>query len=152
MSVPEDQFDEFDETPPEPAPKSSKLREALERTQAENAQLREQVAENEKLRNENTLYKANLGNLNEDQQKAVLATSAEMTADALRSQAEKLGFVEPPAPAAPPEDLEVFDRVADAVAGGLPADGGGYDAELAAARDEDEMLAVMRKYNKPIKL
>lgn len=112
--------------------------------------LREQSEQFANVQRENAVYKANLGDLSEAQQQAVLATAKEITADALRSQAELLGFVAPPAPAAPVDDIEVFDRVAAATAGGANPAAGSYEAELQNARNEAEVLAVMARYGKQV--
>lgn len=151
MSMPEDQFDDDLDEQPEDSSVIRNLRKQAKDQAAELKALRDQQAEAGELRKKLAVYEANLGNLNEDQQKAVLATSAEMTADALRSQAEKLGFVQPPEPAAPAEDIQAFDRVSQAVAQGqAPEAAANYEAELANAKNEGEVLAIVAKYGQPI--
>lgn len=143
-----DQYD--DEEQPEPQKGPRELRAQIDALNAENARLKEVAERTAQLEAENGLFKANLGTLSEAQQKAVLATADQMTAEALRSQAELLGFIEPPAPAAPPADIAAHDKIAQVVAGG---DGGGpnpanYDAEVSAANSPDELRAIMAKYGR----
>ena len=147
-----DQYDddELDDDQPDESSVIKGYRKTAREQAKEITALREQVAQAAVLEKENNLYKANLGDLNEHQQAAVLATAKEITAEALRSQAELLGFVAPPEPTVPTEDLAAFDRVADAVAGGGVPDAASYDAEIKAARTQDEVLAVMAKYGSPV--
>lgn len=147
---PDDLYDELDDTEPEPERESGprSLRNKLRQAERERDELRAQAEEAETLRKENALFKANLSNLNEDQQAAVLATSKEMSAEALRSQAERLGFVEPAAPAAPVEDLQAFDRVAQATAGGTVPNPSSYEDEVAGANSPEELRAVMARHGR----
>lgn len=151
MSMPDEYDEEIEDEQQEPEQQSGarSLRNKLKQAERERDELRARAERAEVLEKENALFKANLGNLTEAQQDAVLKTSKEFTAEAVRSQAELLGFVQPPEPAAPPEDVQVFDRVADAAAGGEgrlnPAN---YDAEVAAAQTPEELRQVMAKYGR----
>ncbi len=148
MSMP-DNYDDYEDETPEPQPKPRDLRKQITDLNAELADLRPKAEKADVLEKENALYKANLGSLTEAQQEAVLKTAKEATADALRSQAELLGFVQPPEPPAPPEGIEAFDRVAQAAAGG---EGGmnpaNYDAEMSAAKSPGEARQIMAKYGR----
>lgn len=153
MSTDPNSYDEDDFEPNDPQHEQqppANFRKQLARVERERDEALARAQEADRLAKENALFKANLGNLNEDQQKAIMLTSSEMTSDAYRSQAERLGFVEPATPEVPAAELEAFDRVATATAGGQTPDEVSYETELRATRNEKEALAVMAKYNKPL--
>lgn len=150
MSMPNDQYeDEFEDEAPDESSVIKNLRKQQRETAKELAALREQAERATVLERENNLYKANLGNLNDDQREAILATAKEMTADALRSQAERLGFIAPAEPAVPADELEALDRMNGAASAAPPA-GPTYEEEIAGARSEQEVLAIMAKHNSPV--
>lgn len=144
------EYENEDQPEPDPQPKPRELRKQIDALNAENAQLRQQAEQADTLARENAIFKANLGNLNEAQQAAVIATAKEVSADALRSQAELLGFVAPPEPAVPDAELDAQARIAGAQTGGTELNEATYEAELRGTRNEAEALAVMAKYNKPV--
>jgi hypothetical protein len=148
LSMPDQYDDDFEDQEPEAKPAPRKLRDALDRANAEIAELKAQAERAQVLERENALFKANLGSLTEAQQDAVLKTAQEITETGLRSQAELLGFIQPPEPAAPAEDIQAFDRVAQATAGAASPDATNYDAEVAAANSPTELKAVMAKYGR----
>ncbi len=152
-NVPNDyEDDEYDDgtTPPAQTREPRKLREALDRANAENAELRAKADRADALEKTNALYQANLGELNDRQRQAILATADDTSAEGYRKTAEELGFVTPAAPAAPPEDIAAYDRTSEAVAGTGTPDAATYEAEIAGAGTEAEVLSIMAKYNKPL--
>lgn len=150
MSMPnDDQYEDYEDDQPQRRT-GKDLRAEVQSLTAERDQLKAAAERAAVLERENAVFKANLGNLNEAQQAAVLATAKEISADALRSQAELLGFIAAPEPAVPVADLEAFDRVSAAQAAGQQPDAASYEAEIGAAKDEAEVFAIMAKYNKPL--
>lgn len=99
---------------------------------------------------ENAFFKADLPrDLNEAKQKAITALAADTTPEAFRKAAEDLGFIEPPQPAVPAEDLAVHDRIAATRAGDNGAlNPANYDAEVGASRSPEELREVMAKYGR----
>lgn len=148
MSIPNDYDDGFDdEGQPTDSSVIKRLRQQQRDQAAELKELREQAERAKLLEAEVNLHRANLGSLNEAQQAAVLATTKEMSAEALRSQAELLGFVAAPEPAVPAADLAVFDRVAAVTAGAdAPTGDAAYQSELDAAASPEEVEAIMLKH------
>ncbi len=134
----------------QPTPAVAALRKQTREQAKEIAALREQAAEADGLRKTNALYQANLGELNDRQRQAILATADDTSAEGYRKIAEELGFVTPAAPVAPPEDIAAYDRTAEAVAGAATPDAASYEAEIGAATTQAEVLSIMAKYNKPL--
>lgn len=148
MSIADDNYDDDYDEQPDESSVIKQLRKQQRDQAAELKTLREQAEQAAVLAKENALYKANLGELNEAQQKAVLALAADATPEAFRQQAEALGFIEAPQPTVPVDDLEAFDRTSQATAGGTELNEASFDAEIRGTRNEQEWEAVMLKYNK----
>jgi hypothetical protein len=149
MSMQPDQYDDDDEQ--EPAqPQPRELRAQIKALNAELAQAREQAERTANLERENAFFKADLPrDLNEAKQKAIMAIAGDTTPEAFRQAAQDLGYIEPPAPTVPAEELAAHDRAAAATAGttgGL--DPANYDAEVAAAATPEELRGIMAKYGR----
>lgn len=148
MSINPDNYDDDDEQEPA-SPQPRELRAQIKALNAELAQAKEQAERTAALERENAFYKANLpSDLNEAKRKAITVIAEDTTPEAFRKAAEDLGYVEPPAPAVPAEDLAVHDRIAATRANGEqgtinPAN---YEAEVNAAQTPEELKAVMAKY------
>lgn len=152
MSNTDDYYDDDDQQQPEPQPRPRELRQQIDALNAENARLKAEAERTADLERKVAFFEAGLPNdLNETRRKAIIATAPDTTPEGFRKAAEELGFVEPPAPAAPPADIAAHDRVAAVQGEGNFADPGSlYHQELAEARNEADALAVMRKFNVPI--
>lgn len=149
MSMPDhDDYDDEEDQPATPQPRE--LRSQIKALNAELAQARERAERADALERENAFYRADLPrDLNEAKQKAIMAIAGDTTPEAFRQAAQDLGYIEPPAPTVPVEELAAHDRAAQAAAGSTgvlnPAN---YEAEVEAARDQNELRAVMAKYGR----
>lgn len=131
----------------EPEPETgSLLRTQLEAAQAK---ARELEASNTQIARENHVLKAGLGDLAPEKLEALsVVHKGDMTPEALRATAEKLGFVEV-TPEIAPDVEQGHQAIQQARAGAEAGSTSSYDAEVAAARNEQELFAVMEKYNSP---
>ena len=94
---------------------------------------------------------AGLTSLNPRQRTALLAAhEGDLDPDAVRATAAELGFIQAPEPSAqtPPDERAAHERVAAAGAGAEPAGARpNTAAELAAAKTQDELLAILDREN-----
>lgn len=82
----------------------------------------------------------------------------EISADAIRAEAENAGFLGAPAPEVSAEELQQHQQVANLAASGTPTstwngplhENPQYKQEMYAARTPDEAMAVMAKYGSPV--
>ena len=148
MSIQPDDLDDdqFDDDPTPQPREPRKLRDALDRANAEIATLKERADRAAALEQENALYQANLGDFNERQRKAIMATADGHDPDAYRKAAEELGFIAAPEPAAPAADIAAYDRTANVTAGSGVPDASSYEAEMNAATSIEQTRAIMAKY------
>jgi hypothetical protein len=113
-------------------------RKAKERDQFE--------AELSQTRQENAVLTAGLGELSDRQRKALLAThDGDLTAEGLRESAVELGFVKAPEPDVPDGEREAHQRVQQAAASAEPAGSPNVAAEIAAAKTETELKAILER-------
>lgn len=82
----------------------------------------------------------------------------DLTPEAIKAAAESAGFLSPPAPEIPAEELAQHQQAANLAGTGQPAggwtgavhDNPQYRAEIFQARSPEEAMAVMAKYGSPI--
>ncbi len=149
-----DSYDDDDVDEPRGNSAIQDLRNKVKDQEAQLAELnglKEKAAQADESATELALYKAGLGELSERQRKALLATTDDATPEALRKAAEELSFVQPPPPPSAPADVQAMDRMSSASTGGNPAGtGGDVLSEIKAAKNEEELMAVLSKHNLPI--
>lgn len=128
-------------------PSASGLRAELEKAQKQAKELAEQ---NAALARENAISKAGLGELDAIKLKAVTAVhEGDLTPDSLRQTAMSLGYVEEK-PEVKPETVAAQQEIEQIRAG---AEGGAVstkDDEIRAARNRQELEAVLAKHNVPM--
>lgn len=82
------------------------------------------------------------------------AYDGELDVESIKAAAIEAGFltedIEDAEDAVAVEEREAAERVAGAVTGSTDTTPPGYEAEVAAAKNPDELLAVLRKYKIPI--
>ena len=91
--------------------------------------------------------------LNPTQMKALASVhEGEWTPDALKATAADLGYIAPPEPEVPAEELEALNRVAEAANGGgmSASKAAEYEAAVAQAKNIEELLEVQRRFGVPI--
>lgn len=146
-----DEYDYEEESGDQPQESSviRQLRAENKRIATEATALKEQAARTAELERENAFFKADLPrDLNEARRKAILATAAEATPEGFRKAAEELGFIEPPAPTVPADELAAMERIANGGSAGTTGVDGNYEAEINAAKTPDEVFAIKAKYNR----
>lgn len=144
--------DEYEYDEQEPEEESSvirKLRQENKRLAGEAETFKTQAERTAELERENAFFKAKLpDDLGDAHRKAIQAIATEATPEGFRKAAEELGFIQPPAPTVSADELAAQERVANLAAGGnTSVDITNYEAEIAQARNADELFAVKAKYN-----
>ena len=144
----DDDLDDDDIETPQPQQRRQPT-EAEIRIWRKNAKKWEQAEpELTKLQRENLLLRTpGLADLSDKQMRALFAThDGELTPDALRETATDLGFVAPPPPEVPNEEVAAHDRMFKAAAGATPPPGDSDaldQAAIAAATSPDEVMAIV---------
>ena len=91
--------------------------------------------------------------LSDKQLKALAAVhDGEWTPESIKGTAAELGYIAPPEPEVPAEELEALNRVADAASGGgmSASKAAEYEAAMAATKNMDEVIQVARQFGVPI--
>ncbi len=91
--------------------------------------------------------------MNEAQQKALLAVTADLTSEALSAAAQTLGFVAPPPAPQDSPDLQAHDQFTQAASGSEPPPldrDAEIDRQLAAAPDEKTFMEIYRASGRAI--
>lgn len=73
----------------------------------------------------------------------------DLSADAIKAAASEAGFLAPPAPQVPTEELKEHQQAANLAAGGSiepPTGNAEYEAAMAQARTREEVFAVMDRF------
>lgn len=144
-----DEFGDPEDFEPQDSSVIRQLRAENKRLTQENTDFKSQAERTPDLETKLAFYEADLPrDLSDARRKAIIATAEELTADGYRKAAADLGFIEPPAPAVPPEELAAMERIANGANGATTVDPALFEAEIAAARNEQEWRAVMDKYGK----
>lgn len=139
--MPDNYDDDQDDLEPEPQPQQRR-----QPTEAEIRMWRRDAkkwadAEPEltKLQRENLLLRTpGLGDLSDKQMKALFAThEGDLTPDSIRATAQDLGFVAPPAPEVPDEEVAAHQRIAAASSGAGAATPDPLAGVLDAANEQE---------------
>lgn len=73
----------------------------------------------------------------------------ELTAEAIKAEATKAGFMTQSAPQVPPAELEAHQQVGAAAAGGSSTEPFDFQAELAKCKTPEEVMMLATKQNMP---
>lgn len=125
------------------------LREQMKRMERDMKALREQADAGSKATRTLEFVKAGI-DVNSPQAKYfVNGYDGDLTTDAIKAAAEEAGFLGTPPPPVPTAqdqaDQQVFQQSPAAMAGGTGDGARDWDAEIASAKDEDEVIRIYRE-------